>query len=171
MKNIGTRVFAAALAIWYSLSVIGFGVHTCSSSNRSFLTTFISGVSCEDVHPVDKCGKACCEKKSHQHVCKSCCNQSPHVVQAASEHVPSDGPMLSQTKCCYDDYQQIIVTGSGQNNGAKNFMMPLCLGVYADISSISLDSLSYSKEILARALPDAMVSMAKLRPLLSIWRI
>jgi hypothetical protein len=79
--------------------------------------------------------------------------------------------MLSQTRCCYDDYQQIVVTGSGQNNGAKNFMMPVCMGVYADISSISLDSLSYSKEILARALPDSIVSMAKLRPLLSIWRI
>ena len=158
MKNIGTRVFAAVFVIWYSLSIIGFGVHTCSSSNRCFLTTFISGDSCEDVHPADKCGKACCEKKSHQHVCKSCCNQS-------------DGPMLSQTKCCYDDYQQIVVTGSGQNNGAKNFMMPLCLGVCADISSVSLDSLSYSKGILARALPDSIVSMAKLRPLLSIWRI
>lgn len=172
MKNIGTRIFAAILVIWYSLSIIGFGVHTCSESNRSFLTSFITGVSCEDVHPTEACGKACCEKESQKHGCKCCCDHSVEVIpRAATESASSDAPMFAQKKCCSDIYQQIEITGSSQNSGAEQGLMPVCLGYCADLSSILLNPLVHSKEIQARALPDLIVSMAKLRPLLSIWRI
>ena len=121
MKNIGTRVFAAILVIWYSLSLIGFGVHTCSENNRSFLTSFISGVSCEDVHPEELCGNACCEKVSYKHSCKCCCGHIVEVVEeTAPESVPSDGCVLAQKKCCSDDYQQIEITGSGQVKVQRN---------------------------------------------------
>ena len=172
MKNIGTRIFAAILVIWYSLSIIGFGVHTCSESNRSFLTSFIIGISCEDVHPAEVCGKACCEKETHNHVCKCCCDHSYGVApKTASEPVSSDAPMFAQKKCCSDDYQQIEITGSSQNSGPEQGLMPVCLGYSADLSSISLSTFAFSKDIQARALSCRGIPMAKLRPLLSIWRI
>ena len=172
MKKLGTRVFAAVLVVWYSLSIIGFGVHTCSESNRSFLTSFISGISCEDIHPAELCGKACCEKDAHKHVCTCSCNHSAEVASKTDTEPASSGaPMFAQKKCCSDIYQQIEITGSSQNSGAEQGLMPVCLGYCTDLSSILLNPLVHSKEIQARALPDLIVSMAKLRPLLSIWRI
>ena len=172
MKNIGTRIFAAILVIWYSLSIIGFGVHTCSESNRSFLTSFISGISCEDVHPAEVCGKACCETETHNHVCKCCSDHSYGVApKAASEPVSSDAPKFAQKKCCSYDYQQIEITGSSQISGTEQGLMPVCLGYSADLSSISLSTFAFSKDIQARALSCRGIPMAKLRPLLSIWRI
>ena len=172
MKNIGTRIFAAILVIWYSLSIIGFGVHTCSESNRSFLTSFITGVSCEDVHPTEACGKACCEKESHKHVCKCCCDHSEEVApKTASAPLSSDAPMFAQKKCCSDDYQQIEITGSGQNAGDESVMMPSCIGYCVPVPSCSINPLFCSKNIQARAPSDQRVFMGELRPLLSIWRI
>ena len=172
MKNIGTRVFAAILVIWYSLSLIGFGVHTCSENNRSFLTSFISGVSCEDVHPEELCGNACCEKVSYKHSCKCCCGHIVEVVEeTAPESVPSDGCVLAQKKCCSDDYQQIEITGSGQNAGDESVMMPSCIGYCVPVPSCSINPLFCSKNIQARAPSDQRVFMGELRPLLSIWRI
>lgn len=172
MKNIGTRIFAAILVIWYSLSIIGFGVHTCSESNRSFLTSFITGVSCEDVHPTEACGKACCEKESQKHGCKCCCDHSVEVIpRAASEPVSSNAPKFAQKKCCSYDYQQIEITGSGQNAGSESVMMYTCIGCCAPVSSYSINPLFCYKDIQAHALPDRGLSVAKLRPLLSIWRI
>ena len=172
MKNIGTRVFAAILVIWYSLSIIGFGVHTCSENNRSFLTSFISGVSCEDVHPEELCGNACCEKVSHKHSCKCCCGHIVEVVEeTAPESVPSDGCVLAQKKCCSDDYQQIEITGSGQSESSEKSLAPLCVG-YCDTSSLfSNNLLSCSKDMHARVMHDRRVFLGELRPLLSIWRI
>ena len=43
MKNLLTSLTAVLLVIWYSLSVIGFDVHTCSGSGESYVTTVIGG--------------------------------------------------------------------------------------------------------------------------------
>ena len=88
-----------------------------------------------------------------------------------TEPASSGAPMFAQKKCCSDIYQQIEITGSSQNSCAEQGLMPVCLGYCADLSSILLNPLVHSKEIQARALTDLIVSMAKLRPLLSIWRI
>ena len=97
MKNLGTRIFAFLLVVWYSLSVIGFGVHTCSESNRSFLTNFISGVSCEDIHPADACKASCCS--SHKH--KNCC--AHHSSDEAEKEVPVGYVKISNKACCSND--------------------------------------------------------------------
>ena len=41
MKNFLTSLTAILLVIWYSLSVIGFDVHTCIGSGETYVATVI----------------------------------------------------------------------------------------------------------------------------------
>ena len=92
MKNILTSIMALLLLVWYSLSVIGFDVHTCSSSGNSYIATVISGTHCKDIHP-----------DHHQNTC-SCCH---HHETENDEHDGDD-----ETKpCCTDEWQMIDLTG------------------------------------------------------------
>ena len=165
MKNLGIRIFAFMLVVWYSLSIIGFGVHTCSESNRSFLTNFISGVSCEDIHPTDICSDSCCAKPVEKSACK-CCHE-----HQKSQDCTSDAPVkLTSKTCCSNEYQQIDITGSGQSYEADHNLIPICSAI-CYVSSFIDNPLSYSKLTQVRSLPGQIISMGELRPLLSVWRI
>lgn len=165
MRNLGTRIFAFLLVVWYSLGVIGFGVHTCSESNRRFITNFISGVSCEDIHPMDVCKASCCS--SHKH--KNCC--SHHLSDEAEKEVPAGYVKFSNKACCSNDYQQIELTGSGQDSASEQSVNLVPLYSIYIASSYSDKCLSCSNVIKARALPDTHQPTGELRPLLSVWRI
>ena len=165
MKNLVTRVFAFMLVVWYCLSIIGFGVHTCSESNRSFLTSFISGVSCEDVHPSDVCKASCCSAHNH----KNCC--SHHSADESKEEAPAGILKITNKACCSNDYQQIDLTGSGQVCVSEQSVCPVTFIALCSVSSLGYDSVSFSKMIQARTLPDRDLYMGELRPLLSVWRI
>ena len=165
MKNLGTRVFAFMLVVWYCLSIIGFGVHTCSESNRSFLTNFISGVSCEDVHPSDVCKVSCCSANKH----KNCC--SHHSADEAKDETSTGNVKITNKPCCSNDYQQIGLTGSGQVSTSEQSVCPVTFIALCSVSSLGYDSVSFSKMIQAKTLPDRDLYMGELRPLLSIWRI
>lgn len=165
MKNIGTRIVALLLLVWYSLSIIGFGVHTCSESNRSFLTNFISGVSCSDVHPSELCKVSCCSAQKH----KKCC--SHHASDEGAENHSDGGLKVVAKNCCHNDYQQIALTGSGQSNVSEQSVLPVSMLAFCSASSFEFQDLAYSRIIQARTLPDPGLCMGELRPLLSIWRI
>jgi hypothetical protein len=96
MKSFVKTFMAALLVVWYSLSVIGFDVHTCSGSGEVFIATVASGFSCEDIHP------------EHAHKTCGCCHSH-------------DGSHEKMTKkpCCSDDYQVILLTGvrNGEDSG------------------------------------------------------
>ena len=98
MKNVLTSLTAMMLVIWYSLSVIGFDVHTCSGSGKSYIATVASGFSCEDIHPESH--------DHHAHAGCSCCHS--HESETTSQ--------LDKKPCCSDDFQVIVLTGvrSGQ---------------------------------------------------------
>jgi hypothetical protein len=167
MKNIGTRIFAFVLVLWYSLSVIGFGVHTCSESNRSFLTSFITGVSCEDIHPAEICSDSCCAKSAQKTTCK-CCHE--HHVSHENEPISSTAEKFAAKACCSNEYQQIDVTGSGQGNAMEiNVLAAHAVCCYA--SSFIDNSFLHSKLIQTRCLSDQRLFLGELRPLLSVWRI
>ena len=51
MKGLITKIFAALLVGWYMMSIIGFGVHTCSGSGKSFVVAFYEEMTCEEIHP------------------------------------------------------------------------------------------------------------------------
>ena len=165
MKNLVTRIFAAILVIWYSLSVIGFGVHTCSENKQVFLTSFISGIECEDIHPSEMCNAHCCSAAKH----KNCCGHHTSEDESAEQ---SDAAVKFCSKtCCTNDYQQIELTGSGHTSVFEKSVEPMTLTALCDDSSFVYLSSSFSKMIQALVLPDWGLYKGKLYPLLSVWRI
>lgn len=165
MKNLGIRIFAFMLVVWYCLSIIGFGVHTCSESNRSFLTTFISGISCEEIHPSVLCKSPCCSAEKHE---KCCCHHS------SEEDVESQAIVefkVGNKTCCNNDYQQITLTGSGLSNISEQSAVPVDMLALCSTLSFDFNDSFYSKIIQARSLPEQGICVGELRPLLSIWRI
>ena len=101
MKNVFTSLTAILLVIWYSLSVIGFDVHTCSGSGRTYIATVASGFSCADIHP-DAHGT----RAQHGQSCCKCCQK--HNPDAGAE---TGGRQLDRKPCCTDDFQVILLTG------------------------------------------------------------
>lgn len=165
MKNLGTRIFAAILVVCYSMSIIGFGVHTCSENNRSFLTSFITGVECEDVHPSEICDAQCCSAAKH----KNCCGH--HTSEDNSAGQSDAAVKLCSKTCCTNDYQQINLTGSGHESGFEKSVEHVALIALCTDSLFVCLRNAFSKMIQALTLPDLSLYMGELRPFLSIWRI
>ena len=99
MKNVFTILAAVLMVLWYSLSVIGFDVHTCSGSGETFIATVASGFACEDIHPEHV------RPESGHSEC-GCCHSHD------SEPVEASGHGFDSKPCCTDDYQVIILTGT-----------------------------------------------------------
>ncbi len=95
MKNVIIKTLAVMLTVWYSMSVIGFDVHTCSDSGRSFVVTFIEGMTCGEIHPDDSCDAASCHGNHESCGC--------HHTEGFSFRAKS---------CCSNDYQALALTGT-----------------------------------------------------------
>lgn len=94
MKKCITSLSALLLVVWYSLSVIGFDVHTCNASGEVYIATVASGFSCDDIHSDG-------HKQAHyEHFGCTCCQTHK-----------SDSDKLKTKPCCSDDYQVILLTG------------------------------------------------------------
>lgn len=94
MRNVVTYCVAAFMVVWYSLSVIGFDVHTCNGSGKTFIATVIGGTGCDDIHP------------EHDAPSCSCCH---HEDEAEDDE-------LRTKPCCSDDWQVIVLTGTRNGN-------------------------------------------------------
>ena len=156
---------AFLLVVWYCLSIIGFGVHTCSASNRSFITNFISGVACEDVHPAEQCKASCCSGAKHN----KCCGH--HSDEVVAEHHSDGAVMVTNETCCHNDYQQIVLTGSGQSSVSEQSLVPVALFALCQTSSLDFSDLAYSRKIQTKPLSERGFCVGELCPLLSVWRI
>lgn len=104
-RNVLIRVSAVIMLIWYSLSIIGFNVHTCSASDRSFIVTFLEDMSCESIHPSDHCGA--------EQTCCCCC--SHHT----SEHHSDSDESIDEPDCCTNDYQVLTSTTDVVDDGKR----------------------------------------------------
>ena len=150
MKNVFTSLTAVMLVIWYSLSVIGFDVHTCSGSGRTYIATVASGFSCEDIHP-----------ETHAHTGCRCCHS--HESETAQ---------LDTTPCCSDDFQVIALTGVRDSHEQDDCLgrtpaQSVCIPTHpVHISDVSVSGLrAFFKPRSGDILPrDVMVSY-------NIWRI
>ena len=103
------KIYALLLVIWYCMSIIGFDVHTCKGSGRTFVATFAEGMTCADIHPEHHCEKSC-----HGH--SSCCHHEStgcHNSASCCNHTSdcSHGESFSTQDCCSDSYQSILLTG------------------------------------------------------------
>lgn len=164
MKGLATKIVAVLLLVWYSMSIIGFDVHTCSGSGRSFVVTFIEGLSCEDIHPEHKCDRdACCADS------QGCCK--PHNCC----HHHSNADMSFRTKsCCSNDYQVLSLTGTSLDS--KDDERDLCgCGHYLSVLCESLelpDNLLASGRIFSYRMPDPGVGITSDgQSFFGVWRI
>ena len=96
------KISAFMLVVWYCMSIIGFDVHTCSESGRSFVTSSILGTECEDIHP---------EHHHHDHCCSGC---DDHTSSSDEDRVSTEG-------CCTDDIKVLVLTGSNTNDGHRHY--------------------------------------------------
>lgn len=102
MKGLITKVFAALLVGWYLMGIIGFGVHTCSGSGKSFVVAFYEEMTCEEVHP----------EHGHAH---DCCAHHHDTQSEPADHGDChfcDGLCISAKSCCSNDYLALDLAGT-----------------------------------------------------------
>ena len=158
MNGVVIRMLSALIAIWYCVSIIGFDVHTCSGSGRSFVTTFVNGMECQDIHP----GYGC-----NEHACSGHCCSGHEADEYESETEIS-------SSCCTDDVQVLLLTGcrtdEGQNDDRLSFFsgmfLPMVLSNEVPVSQQAFFSYpDISPHDFGRHLPDDIQSV------FGIWRI
>lgn len=143
MRNVAYKICAVLLAVWYLMSIIGFGVHTCRGSQRSFLTTFVTGMTCEDIHP--------------QHHCT--CDH--HSSEAGHDCCTDDFKVLSLTG----------VLPSAENDSGF-FLHGDCVPFHDMYMESCHHLLSDSEFHLIKRMPDSgLIQPGDLQPVLGIWRI
>ena len=110
MKKVFTSFAAPLLLVWYLLSVIGFGVHTCFRTGETYIATVATGFSCEELHP---------DKHHHQkgHTCCCCSHEQTDTESVDSEGVKS---------CCTSDFKVITLTGTRASDNDSSSGMPAC---------------------------------------------
>lgn len=152
MKKILIKVAAVMALIWYSLGIIGFDVHTCNASGRSFIATFVEGISCEDIHPGHGCGH-------EHHDCTCGHHHSEETVVSYPQH------------CCTDDYQALAITGSTSDPSRESGdLISLCFHCNADYIFAPAPKASVSLERVSLWL-DSRFRISCSQALLSVWRI
>ncbi|MBO5877359.1 MAG: hypothetical protein J6Q37_06935 [Bacteroidales bacterium] len=167
MRKMFVKYMSALLVVWYSLSIIGFDVHSCKSTGEVFVASLAGGISCEDVHPEHSCSAhrscwghdmaTCCE-----HETKSCCGHEDH--QAGSQVAKSD--------CCSNDLQVLELTGVyasseriTDNDLADEYVLNVDLFAEMTIPAVQRPLLTFLKH------PDTGVVMPDRQAFFSIWRV
>ena len=116
MKGIMTKICAVLLAVWYCMSIIGFDVHTCNGTGRTFVATFAEGLTCADIHPEHHCAHGHCRAAGHTECChEDCCS---HTERACGHE---GGSELNSPSCCSDSYQSILLTGFRADDDHRHY--------------------------------------------------
>ena len=160
LRNVPMKICAAVLAVWYLMSIIGFGVHTCMGSQRSFLTSFVSGITCEDIHPEHHCGEA--HHCSGHHECHGC-----------TDRHESGMPEIESSPCCSDDFMVLSLTGTAPSSEDYSCSLCHCWHGPAEVSAASLHHLSKVQEI-NRTIQESdsgLPAPGDVQSVLGIWRI
>lgn len=109
-RNPVITVFAALVLAIYCTGLVGFDVHTCSRSGRSFVVSLLCGTSCEDIHPAS-CGH-------HSHA--SCCSCADCADHGGSSYTDS---------CCSDSFHILELTGEDGSSSLRQTSLLSLQGV------------------------------------------
>lgn len=145
LKKLSLKVFSVMLLVWYLMSIIGFDVHTCSKDGSSSVATFISGMTCSDIHAEHGCG-------------------SDHHCSCDNDH----------DDCCKDDFKCLIITGvpSYDDSGFHDDCKPICHPFLSDIRLCLAYDHFRSYDILELIRPVSGFSLSDdSQSVLAVWRI
>ena len=175
MRKMIVKCMSALLVVWYSLSIIGFDVHSCKSTGEVFVASLAGGISCEDVHPEHSCRAhgsccghdmiTCCE-----HGTKPCCGHEAEPCCGHSDHQGES--QMGKSDCCSNDLQVLELTGvyasserSTDNDHADAYVLDVDLFAEMSIPAVQRPLLTFLKQ------PDTWVVMPDRQAFLSIWRV
>lgn len=172
MRKMFVKYMSALLVVWYSLSIIGFDVHSCRATGEVFVASLAGGISCEDVHPDHSCnahgnccghsGKACCG-----HSDKACCG---HEAESCGDH--ASAARVDKEDCCSNDLQVLELTGvyasserSLDDDHADEYVLNVDLMAETMVPSMQRPLLTFLKH------PAPGVVTPDRQAFLSIWRV
>ena len=164
MRKMFVKYMSALLVVWYSLSIIGFDVHSCKSTGEVFVASLAGGISCEDVHPEHSCRAhgSCCG-----HDMTTCCE---HETKSCSDHQAES--QVGKSDCCSNDLQVLELTGVyasyeriTDNDLADEYVLNVDLFAEMTIPALQRPLLMYLKH------PDPGVVMPDRQAFFSIWRV
>ena len=188
MRKMFVKYMSALLVVWYSLSIIGFDVHSCKSTGEVFVASLAGGISCEDVHPEHSCKAhgnccghdmaACCEhdiKSCCEHETKVCCAHEAkscsgdYGQQTGSQQTVSQ---VAKSDCCSNDLQVLELTGvyasserCTDNDHADEYVLNVDLFAEMTVPAVQRPLLPFLKY------PDTGVIMPDRQAFFSIWRV
>lgn len=155
MKNVFMKYFSALLALWYCLSIIGFDVHSCTSTGEKFVVSTFVGGTCADVHP--------------EHACNAHGCHCGHHHDAEEHHDES----LRKSQCCTNDLQVLSVTGVNISDNQRHYdgwsaadFVCVVPDTFEIINTGVINTLLRS-----RSLPDSGVVAPDVQALHMVWRI
>ena len=152
MRKMFVKYASALLVLWYSLSIIGFDVHSCNSTGEVYVASLAGGITCEDVHPDHSC-------KSHG----GCC---------CGHHEHGEGDHVGKSDCCTNDLQILELTGvySSQqrfSDDDHSFDHAFNVDLVAEtvVPTLQRPLLTYLRH------PDSGVVVPDRQAFFSIWRV
>jgi hypothetical protein len=167
MRKMFVKYMSALLVVWYSLSIIGFDVHSCKSTGEVFVASLAGGIACEDVHPDHSCkahGSCCGQKVS------ACCSHDEHPCCGHEDN--QTGSQVSRPDCCSNDLQVLLLTGMNvsherDTDGAYMDEYVLDVDLFAEmtIPAVQRPLITFLKH------PDPGVVMPDRQAFFSIWRV
>lgn len=153
LNRILKKSAAFLLVLWYSFCIIGFDIHTCKASDSQFVSTFVGGFSCKDVHP--------------DHNCSNCSRHIPSADGQSAEYI-------SCTCCCSNLYHSLEVTGSrSYDQDDHNHGICLC-GLYPIVTEmLSLSCAFQCQDSIFADIPDSPdeILSGDVLSAFGIWRI
>lgn len=152
MRKTVIKYMSALLVLWYSLSIIGFDVHSCKATGEVYVASLAAGITCDDIHPEHSC-------KSHG----GCCE---HHKPASENHV-------DKSDCCTNDLQILELTGVNTSSQQRlsdddhfvDYAFNVDLVTEIVIPVLQRPLLTYLKY------PDTGVVMPDRQAFFSIWRV
>lgn len=153
------NILSMVVTLCYFMSVIGYDLHICDHTGERYITSFITGISCEDLHP----GHLRPQENGHNEDC--CCGH--HCTEGRH-----DGMNIDESPCCTDDYKVLTLTGSRGDDNRIVFLLCQC-GFFSDsvFRSMSGTDSCRSSRLIHSGADSGSFLPADFMSVYGVWRI